>query len=163
MSLLGSRLAAIQETQFANESTLRADDIPSSDLPPSYTDVLPTDTMYVAAVDQAMTNPTLFDDISPALEASQLAGYTIVTAARSNGAPIVISVDETGLVTALSSGNKLEVAVGEDQLIVVEGEKTGLGLVKLGGSYALTNLSETITGFEFSWPSMAGFFDDVVE
>ena len=89
-------------------------------------------------------------DFAPSFEASRLAGYKSLTLAKQDGTPFLVSVDDNGKVSAVSGTQDLEVSIGEDQLISVDGESSGLAVVDLGGDFLLSKQTEADIALMFA-------------
>jgi hypothetical protein len=149
-----SQFAATQLARFSDES-MPADSAVDSG---NSADSSNSDMDWSKAATDIAFADTDFDDTSfadfvpNAMQASRLAGYKVLTAVNANGVPMVISVDESGNVSAISDAEKREVNVDEDSSIRIDGERTGLSLVNLGGDFVLAPVSASPSDFTFSWP-----------
>ncbi len=135
-------------SRLATNSTLIAGDLRIRDMvDDSGADTSPLDedsssedesTDLLGKMSIARMTDIAMSDFAPSSEASRLAGYKSLTLAKQDGTPFVISVDDNGKVSAASDTQDLEVSIGDDQVICVDGESSGLAVVELGGDFLLS-------------------------
>ena len=107
-------------------------------------------TVIFGKMSVAQMTDLAISDFAPSFEASRLAGYKSLTSAKQDGTPFIISVDDNGKVTAASDSLDLEVSIGEDQVISVDGESSGLAVVDFGGGLLLSKQAQADIGLMFA-------------
>ncbi len=92
-------------------------------------------------------------------ENGRFAGYSNMTVTGPDQRYIVLSVNDDGSVSALSDGRSLEVVVGDDDSLTVDGDVLPVIVRKLGDSVLLVPTSDDSSDTFVSW---AGLVDDVM-
>jgi hypothetical protein len=90
---------------------------------------------------------------------SRIAGYTTLTLAGLGGSPVVLNVNEQGEIEAISDGESLEVKVGDDDLVIVDGQATPVRVLRVGDATYIVPTSENSDDVTVAWPNAV---DDVM-
>jgi Dockerin type I domain len=77
----------------------------------------------------------------------------VVTGTSPTGEGVVVSINEDGKVSAMIHASEAPVSVGDDGLIRIDNEHTGLGIVGTEGDYGIALLSAEPTDWTFVWTS----------
>lgn len=90
---------------------------------------------------------------------SRIAGYTTLTLAGLGGSPIVLNVNDQGEIEAISDGESLEVKVGDDDSVFVDGQATPVRVLRFGDFTYIVPTSDSTDDITVAWPNAV---DDVM-
>jgi ketosteroid isomerase-like protein len=90
---------------------------------------------------------------------SRIAGYTTLTITGLGSAPVVLNVNDQGEIEAISDGESLEVKVGDDDSLFVEGQATPVRRLRLADLTYIVPTSESTDDITVAWPNAV---DDVM-